>query len=486
MRRPFFAALAFVVGAAVTWVACLERTYYDPDACSPTLPCSGSRYCNRGTCGAPPDLSGATADLMTDDGPASCGGNTDCFDTLKPVCDLVAHSCRACVATNDMGATTECTGERKLCGPSGACAGCLSKDDCLGTNQACAKETLSCGDCKLHTDCTTGICKPNGFCAEPEKTVYVSQDACNAGNQMGTRALPYCQIQGALAAGKEFILVTGSGTPYMPVSISSGTFTLVGPGRGASPKATVGASGAPAFTITTTTQAATVTLDGFDTAVTTTSAIKCIVSASAATSLTILNSSIHNATQAGVDSSGCALTLDANAISANSGGGIKLASTTYTITNNFVTANATVMFPGFAADAGSSGTFRFNTVAKNLLTTPGIAGGIDCGSGVAKMIESSIIWGSSTTVGGSQFAGNCTLSNVVTGTDSATGAIQMNPAFQSGTDFHLVKDDPANRDQLSMIGCCVDKVSSATLTHDVDGTLRPKGGGFDIGAHEVQ
>src|SRR5262249_10874296 len=129
------------------------------------------------------------------------------------------------------------------------------------------------------------------------------------------------------------------------------------------------------------------------------------------------------------------------------------------------------------------GIFQFNTVVNNTGSTTN--GAINCVIG--QRIESSIVYNNANLVAGSQFKG-CVLSNTVTGTDTAPGAIQLDPAFVSvaGDDYHLTASTQNDT-------CCIDKVSAtvdgggATLpTHDADLTPRPKGAARDIGAFELR
>ena len=62
---------------------------------------------------------------------------------------------------------------------------------------------------------------------------------------------PYCQIQAAVTQTSvpPYVLVEGSATPYNPVSLNTtvkaiGPLTIIGPGRGATPGATLAGSGA--------------------------------------------------------------------------------------------------------------------------------------------------------------------------------------------------------------------------------------------------
>jgi hypothetical protein len=260
------------------------------------------------------------------------------------------------------------------------------------------------------------------------------------------------------------------------VTIHSGTFQIVGPGDTATP-VTVGNTSAPAFDILTTAAPATVILDGFSTTTTTTETVKCTQGASATTSLTILGSNLHNGSGGGVSSSGCKLTLDRNVIQKNPGGGVSVTKTSYTITNNFIVDNGSAG-RGVSISDDSSGTFAFNTVAKNLVSAG--VGGVDCGSGSKKAIESSIFDGNSM-MGGSQIGAQCTLTKVVTTGGDSQGTAGM-PSFAnaSADDYHLVANNGANLD------CCIDKITTAMNDHDVDNSRRPKGSGYDIGAHEAQ
>jgi hypothetical protein len=184
--------------------------------------------------------------------------------------------------------------------------------------------------------------------------------------------------------------------------------------------------------------------------------------------------------------------LDANEIGPmNAGGGIRVASTTFTITNNIIGENRGGV--GVRIDDNPAGSvIAFNTIVGNGAATDTQAGGIACNA--ATTIRASIVVSNSLTMAsGTQFSGSCTLQSVVVGTDSTTdaGAIKQMPAFQSATNYRLELNNPAN---VGVGGCCVDKLAApspapANLDHDIDRTTRPKGAGamnYDIGAHEAQ
>jgi hypothetical protein len=433
---------------------------------------------------------GTPADMQPDL-PPMCSDDSACPAAL-PVC-APAGQCVAC----QLGSNAPCATHHAatpLCGPSGACVECLSKDDCAAKNQTCNLSSNACAPCQAHADCSSGVCKPGGSCASTAEVLYVNNNpgaGCQPGGP-GTRATPFCEVQAAalaaLAATKPFVLVAGSPTPYGAVSLSSGTLSLIGPGKAASPPAAVTPSAAstPALLLSTTSGTATVTVEGLTLTGTGGAlpgpGVRCQVGVGAAT-LTVRDSKIHMSGGPGVDSNGCSITLDRNTIGpSNSGGGLVLGgSTSYTVTNNIIAGNGTGA-PAVDIANMATGTFAFNTVANNGGAGTGSPpGGFSCGLGASKAIQHSIVVGNRLSmVGGTQFAGNCTLMNVVTGTDSFAGATMLSPDLDAT--FRLTS--AAAND-----ACCIDKVpnpSTPNAAHDVDGNTRPKGAAHDIGAHEAR
>ncbi len=431
----------------------------------------------------------AAMDLAMDFAPM-CTASSQCGDPT-PIC--ASATCRACSGAADDGECLNHNAATPRCGSAGACVACRTTSeatDCAAATPIC-DATGACRKCATHGECSSAICKSDGSCALTTDIAYVDDGNTTptfckaAGTHDGNSpATAYCDIQDAVNGTKPFAFVKGSTSAYGAVSINGRSIVIVGPGA-ATPSASISGGSNPSVSVTGT---AYVTLDGFEVFMTFVDGVDCTNNV-AGTSLTLLRNKIHGVSGIGINSTKCVLTLDQNVIGpANTGGGVKLTSTTYSITNNFIVGNGTTGI-SVSFDTASTGEFAFNTVAQNTFT--GQAGGIDCANGANRVIESSIVWGNSVK-SGTQIVGNCDLINVVTGTDSFADAIQKDPTFVNIAtmpyDYHLkAPNDTAN------LACCVDKITmtvdggaSMLPDHDIDNAHRPKGAGWDIGGHEAQ
>jgi parallel beta-helix repeat protein len=483
-----FALIAFALAG------CSEA----PIACSTNQDCAKffqGAVCSMNNVCVVPDL--GTVDMSGD--MAMCMSSNQC-DDAHPICDN--GMCRACVqGANDDAACGMHNSATPVCGAAGLCVACIGagmqSTNCASTMPICDANN-TCRTCAAHSECSSGVCKSDGSCADPAQILYVNNNAgknCMATGP-GTQASPYCEIAPAATAAVTgalpYVVVAGSATAYTTgVTLSTATMgitglTIVGPGRVATMARLAPSTVTHAISLSTLGQPATITIDGLELVGqgTGSSGVKCAVTTGGAT-VTVKNSLIDSSGAAGIDASGCSVTLDSNVISGNGGGGIKLASSTYTITNNIVWGNGSgaATAAGVSLDTSSAGTFAFNTVAKNTVTAG--VGGVDCGTGAVKTLSNSIVW-SNTLQTGTQLGPQCMLTNVVTvaGDDNRGLMVATKPDFVSATDFHLQSGTSANT------ACCIDKIVTSPGTpnqgHDVDATTRPKGLGWDYGAHEVQ
>jgi hypothetical protein len=289
-----------------------------------------------------------------------------------------------------------------------------------------------------------------------------------------------CTIDQGIALGRPIIRVAGSTVAYTKVSLSTGSLTFIGPGqKGVAPSARIaGDLSNPAISISGASTAA--TFDGFEIIGVAASQVGVFCShSSIGPSLTLRRVYIHDVPNTGVSASNCRITIERSQIGpGNTGGGIVLNGSQYSISNNFIVGNATASSPGVAFNSGSTELsgglgFRNNTVARNA-NASGIAG-VACNAG-ATDLRDSIIWNNNG--GNTGGLGTCNVTNVVTMPAMAPDFVDTSVVTP---DFHLAGRTAANE------ACCIDKVATSPVSVDYDGRARPQptGGLIDIGAHEL-
>ena len=456
---------------------------------------------------------------------APATASVDCVDPAAPICG--ATGCRACAGAADDASCAARSASTPRCKPDGTMAGrcvaCVPMAPVSDTSECGAATPIcdvtgSCRACVVHAECGSGLCIHDGAlagrCAPVADVALVDNAgmtgaACmtaRAARDGQTAATAYCEIAEAVAASRKYALVRGSAQPYAAIALTDQDLVVVGPGQAASPTARVFTVGVVEVNMTVNTGAHELVLEGLDLGGD--AVMKAVRGATCTNNTgspanarpTIRDTRIHDYSQegvsatgatvtvsgatitgtgsggAGVSATGGTVTLGRSLLQGNSGGVVLSSGVSYTVENNLIVKNLSAATPGVSIDGASTGVFRFNTVANN--TTGAGRGGIECGAAGTKLIEASIVVGN-TVLMGTQLGAQCTLDGVVTGSDSATAAIMKTPVFVGANDFHLVPSNAANLD------CCVDRrVTGPTV--DFDGSARPKGAAFDIGAHEVE
>jgi hypothetical protein len=428
-----------------------------------------------------------------------CTMSSTCPDDL-PVCDNMM--CRACASSADDSvclSRSASTPHCKLSGTNmGRCAQCSANADCPTATPTCNPDG-TCRKCVTNSDCDTLLCDLNGTgaCIPASDIVYVNsandpgQASCTdsaPGGKDGSLAHPFCQITTALTLLgvqiRHYIHVAGSANNYNGFEISStnGTLTIVGPGKDAAQKATVQAtvdSNAihidPATGISCSVAIVGMTVVGNGNA----SVLVCGDNSGVA-NLTVTDCSFSTSSKNAVFLWLCNAKLFNSRMTSSIQSGLFVnPGATYTVQNCAMVGNGIgVTFQS------SSGSFSFNTIINNTGTS-----GVNCGA--PAVIADSIVFGNKVSAG-TQFQNtNCALSNVVTGTDSYANATQLTPFFVSPSDPHL--DLTPGFFLTSNQACCIDKIvgtgpspsPSPLPTTDIDGSPRPKGAHWDIGAVEA-
>lgn len=458
-------------------------------------------------CNAPSDC---MPDMLGHGDGAGADMRPQCIDSSTcPAAAPVCSSSGVCAACTPSGASTECatyhagsTPPAPLCGPAGACVQCLAASDCAATNQACELATNTCGACVHNSDCSTGACKAGGVCASAGEVAYVNNNVtagCSDTPHTSTASAPYCKIVDATSASPvlPYIVLAPSPTSYDAVVLNAttsaiGPLTLIGPGHNAATTAKITPTTGPPVSVAASGSPVTLTVDGLELigpgGGTPAAGAKCQVVASGTPTLTILNSYIHGSGAYGVDSANCTLTLDANIISQNTGGGVSINGGTIAVTNNLIVSNGLnglgALFQGSVA-----GTWSFNTVAANKRTGTNAAA-FNCSLATAvPAIQASIVWGNDKDGTGSSVGAGCsfTFTNIDDTSTPAGSNSNQDPMLTTGT-------LPTTGFRIPLSSPCANRVTStaglvgALPNHDVDGNVRPRAttAGYDCGGSQAQ
>jgi hypothetical protein len=512
----------------LVWLAgCAVRN--DARYCDPTHPCVDRAFpfCDAvahecEAIGVPPDLAvnqpidlsspdltvprdfAVAADLSTPDLTPppdlmpQCVSSTSCAAPAMPICDSTTQSCRPCNSGSDdtacamHGAGLRC----KISGTNaGQCTQCNVSADCAAAAPVCNPDG-SCRKCKTHGECATGVCASDGTCAAASNILYVDNSDANCATGDGSSGKPYCQMSDAVTnlGSHHFVHVAATATHYAGLSLGPSPMPspyFVGGPFGAQPivNATINDAGSlhclelvanAGINIS-------VTFDGFQLNGDSSGTNTYCDGSAGSVAVTLKNCNLIGGYRS-VRLINCAGNLGESMFSSATDTGVSVEnSSTWDLHNSFVFLAA-----GIGVSAATAGSFNFNTVAFNGGFTTGsvadFAGGVNCGA--AMTLNSSIVINNQQNphAGGTQFGGSCSLSNVVTGTDTIgpTGKLGGTPVFRStsGTyDLHLKVDNPT--DTATNRTCCIDKVPAGGFSIDIDQDARPLGPAADVGGDEA-
>lgn len=423
--------------------------------------------------------------VTVDAGVVDCAAARDC-PASAPLCDPTARQCTACAPAGPSDGCRARDASRPLCqADRGVCVACLQSTDCTQPTAAFCSGGL-CRGCRSHAECPSRVCGDDGACVDPATVVYVDnrgRAGCLGGS--GKQGDPFCEIADALLAvqkDRPLVRVMGSKVPYHRIQSGPSwpmSATLLGDGRDAQPASTItDPTGACVYL----TSNHSLTLDGMDLAGCTQGVLS-----DGGGAVALLRSRVRGmlsgpgvSLRSSVD---LLQRLDAVIISGNPGG-LDLQARHYDVRNCSLVGNRGP-FGGARISPDSAGVFAFNTVRGNSATAPGVAGGVDCGAWAAggpQVLLASIVVGNLPAPLGAHCGG---LDGVVVGASATDGAglLKVEPRWASNDPLEyrlspLLADNPRLVD-------AVGPERAGGMLHDIEGTHRPQGAAWDIGAHEV-
>jgi Right handed beta helix region len=405
--------------------------------------------CNVANSNFNPDLQ----DLVT------CKSSADCAAEDGKVCNLDSEpsKCVQCTATEAVA----CSGKTPVCGEDNSCAGCSK-----------------------HSDCASLACLPDGACAEESKVAYMAaMDQGGTANPDCSRATPCLTVANALIAtpARSYVKLSGTLDEAVVISGARKVTMLAAPGA----KLTNSMGMASVVTITDGSD-----LEIYDLEISGGTNVGISLPNNDLSKLKLVRVKISTNAGAGIDARGGELTVEQSTISDNKGGGIKLDSTRFTLTNNVIVRNGDIAssnYGGVQLDNLIAGMSRleYNTVTLNtgkVNTTTGV----DCRSSDIVTFSNNILYGNVVSGTGTQISidPQCTWTysdigpTVGTVPGPGTGNLNVIPAFV---------DAAANNFRPALTSPVIDKADPASvLRFDFSGNLRPLGPGRDLGAYEVK
>ena len=412
---------------------------------------AGCKTENRAFCANPANagLEGCPGDATNG---GACGSNGDCKVAGFPICDTTMND----------GTCVQCT--------------TAMHDACRDTTPVCTSDV--CGPCTMHSQCSSRACLIDGSCADATLVAYVRQ---GGGTTMCTDAQPCAKVSDAVKV-KSIVKIEGPVTEDKSIPVDGKTIQIV-----ADPGSKLTRTGG-GIILDVKNDSADLRVSDLEITGGTGPVVQLSLGAPKAT-LTRVKININQGI--GILAMAGALRITQSTVSANAGGGISLTSgAQFEIVNNVITGNGVptgggaTLVGGISLNATEAGTRRieFNTIANNGAANA-IAAGVNCQVAQPPITANNIVWDNTSGTGKLQIGGNCNWNYsdigdpMNTTPPAGTGNLAAYPSFVNpGSNYHLNSDSVAKN--------AADP--AATVTVDIEGTVRPQEGRSDMGAYEFK
>ena len=409
-----------------------------------------------------------------------------CMKTSEKFCAM--HDDPRCPTTdgpigNTCASSSECAAPTPVCDVAGdkTCVACLSNTDCMAATAPVCSAVHTCGGCRVHDDCASSACMPDGSCAAPTDVAYVDTVG-GSGSGTCLKNDPCMKVSQGLMTLKKVIKLTGPNDEGVMIDDRAAGVTILG-----GLNAQMFRNSGIVLDVKGSTNLTVVDVVIGSTVATNTTGIS--LSAAASGTLELRRVRVQNNNAGAVRIQDGTLRMFDSMILGNLGGGVTVSTTAlgYVIRNNFILGNgkATGVNPGPSGTGGAllesvNGVFEFNTVALN--SSSGTKRpGLHC-EGAANSATSNIVVGNTDQLNGTQDGNQINTANACAFGDTlklGNGATLGFVSYGDPVDFHLTAASPTTvRDAAGDCG--------AVVPTDYDREPRPFGPACDLGADEYR
>ena len=402
--------------------------------------------------------------------PASCAMGT--CTAAMPVCEIATDMCVGCSTSND------CTrfSATPVCDDAGSCVECVDGGDCPASKPIC--DAKQCRVCAADDDCLSGACAVDGTCVDEGAAIYLATTGANVAPC--SKGAPCATLDFGLSqatSSREHVVMapgnySGTGTTTIPAT------RIYIHGHGA--RVTGGNSDVPTLrtnipTTISDLQLVNIESEGIALATVSTTTLERAQLRGgkplSVRALTTLVDTDIEATHTGITSVNATLILDRVRVRGGDVVGVDVYGGTMDFTNVAVFETGGV---GLNL-SNTSGFIKFTTVANT--GRGGGTGPFGAHCEIANVVfQGSIVWNN---FGAARLPidGSCTqFVSTIAGPAAVAGTMNANPqlANEVGNDFHLGSSSPAR-----------DSIDTGPPI-DLDGSPRPRGVKYDLGAFEAQ